>query len=279
MKVGYYPGCALHGSSNDYEQSVRTCLGAFGVELDELDEWICCGATAAHALNHRLSVALPARNLALAKEQGWNEMLAPCPMCSMQLLKANQELGKPTVRKEMEEIVELQVDDTVRVLNVIDLLQKVGPEEFRQRVVAPLEDCKPACYYGCLLTRPPAIVNFDDPERPGSMEALLRVCGAQPVDWTHRTKCCGAGMTLSNEETVLELSHEILADAVDHGATCLVVACPMCHVNLDMKQPAIERRYETKIGLPVYYVTDLVGRAVGLDDAQLGINRHFVAVG
>ncbi len=259
MKVGYYPGCALHGSSNDYEQSVRTCLGAFGVELDELDEWICCGATAAHALNHRLSVALPARNLALAKEQGWNEMLAPCPMCSMQLLKANQELGKPTVRKEMEEIVELQVDDTVRVLNVIDLLQKVGPEEFRQRVVAPLEDCKPACYYGCLLTRPPAIVNFDDPEAPGSMEALLRLCGAQPVDWTHRTKCCGAGMTLSNEETVLELSHEILADAVDHGATCLVVACPMCHVNLDMKQPAIERRYETKIGLPVYYVTDLVG--------------------
>ena len=279
MKVGYYPGCALHGSSNDYEQSVRACLAAFDVELNELEEWICCGATAAHALNHRLSVALPARNLALAKQQGWDEMLAPGPMCSMQLLKANSELRKPAVRQEMEEIVELQVDDSIGVLNILDLLHKLGEGAISQRVMAPLEDCQPACYYGCLLTRPQSIVNFDDPERPSSMERLLEACGAQPVDWNYRTKCCGAGMTLSNEETVLELSHEILADAIDNGASCLVVACPMCHVNLDMKQPAIERRYEKKLGLPVYYVTDLVGRAVGLDDRALGINRHFVAVG
>jgi heterodisulfide reductase subunit B len=162
---------------------------------------------------------------------------------------------------------------------VIDVLQELGPEIIAQRVVASLEDCRPACYYGCLLTRPPSIVNFDDPECPDSMETLLQACGARPIDWNYRTKCCGAGMTLSNEETVLELSHEILADAVDHGATCLVVACPMCHVNLDMKQPAIERRYDTKLGLPVFYLTDLIGRAVGLDDATLGINRHFIAAG
>jgi heterodisulfide reductase subunit B len=279
VRIGYYPGCALHGSSNDYEQSVRACLDCFGTELAELQEWICCGATAAHSLNARLAVALPARNLGLARQQGCQELFAPCPMCSMQLLKANTELRCPQTRQAMSEIVELEVDDSVRVLNLIEVLQRTGAEEIKKRVVAPLQDCQPACYYGCLLTRPPDVVRFDDPEQPSSMETLLEICGAKPVSWNFRTECCGAGMTLSNEATVLELSHRILTDAREHGANCLVVACPMCHVNLDMKQSAIERHYDTQHNLPVYYLTDLIGRAMGLSDEQLGVDRHFVAVG
>ncbi len=279
MKIGYYPGCALHGSSNDYEQSVRACLHPLGIELDELDEWICCGATAAHSLNARLATALPARNLALARQQGHQQLLAPCPMCSLQLLKANADLRDRRLRRQMSEIVELPVDTDVRVLNLIELLQQVSHETLRHKIVAPLSGVQPACYYGCLLTRPPAIVQFDDPEDPRSMEAMLRVCGAEPVAWNGRTRCCGAGMTVAHEATVIELSRNILADARDHGANCIVVACPMCHVNLDMKQAAIRRHDETLQALPVYYLTDLLGRAMGLEDRQLGIDRHFVRVG
>jgi heterodisulfide reductase subunit B2 len=279
MKMGYYPGCALHGSSDDYDQSLRACLEHLGVELEELDDWICCGASAAHALNARLAWALPARNLGLARRQGWREMLAPCPLCSLQLLKANAELGSAARREEASRMVEIDVDDSVDVRNLIEVLQRVGLDRIASHVVQPLRDCRPACYYGCLLTRPPRVVRFDDPERPGSMEAILRVCGAEPVAWNLPTECCGAGMTLANEDTVLDLSHRILRDAREHGANCLVVACPMCHVNLDLKQSTIERRYDAHLALPVYYLTDLVGRAAGLADEQLGVHRHFVAAG
>lgn len=280
MNIGYYPGCALHGSSADYEMSVRACLGALGVELRELDEWICCGATAAHSLNHKLAVALPARNLALAEQSGLEQLLAPCPMCSMELIKAGRSLSRDAgLRREMSEIVELEVTGTTRVLNLIQVLQQVGYERIAAAAVRRLESLHPACYYGCLLTRPPRELEFDDCEHPSSMESLLASLGAAPVEWNYKTECCGAGMTMANEEIVLELAHRILSNAVSHGADCLVVACPMCHVNLDMKQADVARRFGTAHELPVYYLSDLVGVALGLDERRLGINRHFVSAG
>ena len=277
MKIAYYPGCALHGSSNDYEQSLRACLGKLETELQEIPEWICCGATAAHSLNHKLSIALPARNLALAEQQGMEEMLAPCPMCSMQLLKAEKLMsGDASLRKEISSVVEAPISGKVKVVNLIQVLQKVGVERIKAAVKKPLAELKPACYYGCLLTRPPDVVNFDDPEQPSSLETLVSALGAKPVEWNYRTECCGAGMTMANEDTVLELSHRILTDAQEHGANCLVTACPMCHVNLDMKQRDIERRYGARHNLTVYYLSDLVGLALGIAPENLGINRHFV---
>jgi len=277
MQIGYYPGCALHGSSADYESSVRACLDALGVRLCELDDWICCGATAAHALNHRLAVALPARNLALAEQAGVADLLAPCPMCSMELIKASSALAaNATLRAEMSQIVELPVRGTTRICNLIQVFQAVGYEEIARRAVRKLEGLKPACYYGCLLTRPADTLQFDDCEQPHSMEDLLGLLDIQPVAWNYRTECCGAGMTMANEEIVLELAHRILCDAERHEANCLVVACPMCHVNLDMKQEAVNRRYEANHQLPVYYLSDLVGLCLGLDEQRLGIDRHFV---
>jgi len=278
MKLGYYPGCALHGSSNDYEQSVRASLAALGVELDEIDEWICCGATAAHSLNHKLAVALPARNLALARQQGHAEILAPCPMCSMQLLKAARAVrGDAALRAEIETIVEAPVDGGTGVLNLIQVFERAGIDKIKSAVKRPLKELKAACYYGCLLVRPPAVAAFDDAEQPRSMEAVVAATGAAAVEWNYRTECCGAGMTMANPETVLELSHRILENAAAHGANCLAVACPMCHVNLDMKQAAIEKRYGSHYGLPVYYLSDLVGMALGLGATELGTDRHFVA--
>ena len=277
MRLGYYPGCALHGSSNDYEQSLRACLGKLEVEPEEIREWVCCGATAAHSLNHKLSIALPGRNLALAEQQGFEEMLAPCPLCSMQLLKASKLIKEDDgLRREISSIVEGEISGRVNVLNLIQVFQQVGLDRIKGAVKKPLTDLKPACYYGCLLVRPPEVVKFDDPEQPSSMEAIVNALGAMPVEWNFRTECCGAGMTMAKEETVLDLSHRILTDAQQHGANCLVTACPMCHVNLDMKQYDIERSYSVVIKLPVYYLSDLVGLALGISREALGIDRHFV---
>ena len=277
MQIGYYPGCALHGSSSDYEQSVRACLDALGVQLREVQDWICCGATAAHCINRRLSIALPARNLALSEKEGFGEVLAPCPMCSMELLKAEYLLRSDApLRRQVADIVELDCSGKTDVLNLIQVFQKIGIEQLRVAIRRPLGHVRAACYYGCLLTRPPETLRFDDCERPSSMEAVLAAIGAGSVDWNYKTECCGAGLTMANEETVLDLSHRILTDAAAHGANCVVVACPMCHVNLDMKQEDIERRYSVRHDTVVYYLSDLVGMALGLSDDALGINRHFV---
>lgn len=277
MEFGYYPGCALHGSSNDYEKSVRACLDSLNVGLRELDDWICCGATAAHSLNHKLSTALPARNLALAERDGLSELLAPCPMCSMELIKAGRALAEnAALRKEMSGIVELNVQGKTEVINLIQLFQRVGVEKLKEAVKTPLAEMKAACYYGCLLTRPAKVVQFDDCERPRSMEAILEAVGAETVEWNYATECCGAGMTMASEDTVLELSFKILKNAAAHGANCVVVACPMCHINLDMKQSDVERKFGETISMPIYYLSDLVGMALGLDERKLAIDTHFV---
>lgn len=277
MNIGYYPGCALHGSSNDYERSVRACLDALGVNLRELDDWICCGATAAHSLNQKLAVALPARSLGIAERDGYGDLLAPCPMCSMELLKARMLVsGDAALRKEISDIVELPVEGRTNVINLIQVFQRIGYDKLKEAAKVPLSEYKPACYYGCLLTRPPDVLRFDDCEQPSSMETLLASLGAAPVEWNYKTECCGAGMTMCNEDTVLSLSHKILSNAEQHGANCVVVACPMCHVNLDMKQADVERRYGVQHGMVVYYLSDLVGLALGLDEEALGIDRHYV---
>jgi heterodisulfide reductase subunit B len=277
VEIGYYPGCALHGSSNDYEASVRACMQKLQVELKELDDWICCGATAAHNINKKLAVALPARNLAIAERDGIREVLAPCPMCSMELIQVRNKLRESEpLRKEMSDIVESPINGTTEVFNLIQVFQQVGLEKIAAASEKKLDAYKPACYYGCLLTRPAQDLKFDDCEQPGSMENLLQSLGAEPVDWNYKTECCGAGLTLADDSVVVDLSGKILRNAKKHGANCMVVACPMCHVNLDMKQSAIEKKLGESLRLPVYYLSDLVGIALGLSERVLRIDKHFV---
>jgi len=277
VEIGYYPGCALHGSSNDYEASVRACMKKLHVELKELDDWICCGATAAHNLNQKLAVALPARNLAIAERDGISEVLAPCPMCSMELIRVRNKLQESeALRHEMSDIVECPVSGTTEVLNLIQVFQQIEPATIAAAVTKKLDAYKPACYYGCLLTRPPKDLQFDDCEQPTSMENLLQSLGAEPVDWNYKTECCGAGLTLADDSVIIDLAGKILRNAKKHGANCMVVACPMCHVNLDMKQSAIEKKLGESLRLPVYYLSDLFGIAFGLSQQELRIDKHFV---
>ncbi|MGL6226340.1 MAG: CoB--CoM heterodisulfide reductase iron-sulfur subunit B family protein [Thermoguttaceae bacterium] len=274
---GYYPGCALHGSSCDYETSVRAVLGKLGVTLTEMNDWICCGATAAHSVNQKLSTALPARNLAIAQRDGLQQVLAPCPLCSMELIKVGNMLRESKeLQQEMSDIVEQPVDGSTQILNLIQVFQEIGYDQIANQIVKKLDDFRPACYYGCLLTRPPKDLQFDDCEQPSSMETLLAGLGAQPVEWNFKTECCGAGLTLADDSIVKELTHKILANAKKHGANCMVVACPMCHVNLDMKQKDIEKEYKEELGLFVYYLSDLIGIALGLSEKELALQQHFV---
>ena len=197
MKIGYYPGCALHGSSNDYEQSLRACLSRLDVDLTEIKDWMCCGATAAHSLNHKLSQALPARNLALAEQQSMNELLAPCPLCSMQLLKVTADIKDADTRAELSAIVELPLEGRTRVLNLIEIFQKVGLDTLASAVTNKQDHLQAACYYGCLLTRPPKVVSFDDPEHPQS----------------DGSRAEGAG----RQDGRLELQNRMLRRRPDHG--------------------------------------------------------------
>jgi heterodisulfide reductase subunit B len=278
MTLGFYPGCSLKGSSREYAESVLTVAKAFNIEIEEINDWNCCGATAAHNLDKELSLALPARILSLAEKQGLNEIVVPCAACYSRLTVTKYELAKePELRKRVTTANNLEYNGTVGVLNIIQMLNKYITPNLDGRVVKPF-DHKVACYYGCLLVRPHEILKFDREEDPQSMDELMLISGATPIDWAFKTECCGAGLSVSRTSSVGRLSGKIMRDAVDRGAEVIIVACPMCHSNLDMRRGAINSFLGEEIDVPVLYVTQALGLAVGLDRKALGLQRHFVKV-
>jgi heterodisulfide reductase subunit B len=277
MRVAYYPGCSLEGSASDYGLSIETACRRMGVDLVEIDDWSCCGATAAHSLDHLLGIALPARNLALVSRQGLDRVFAPCAACSNRLITALAEMKeKPELRKKVEEVLGMPVNTDVRVLNMLEFVLEYGLEDLGKKVTRPLTGLKAACYYGCLLVRPPKVVQFDDPEEPKSMEKILEVLGATPVDWGFRVECCGAALTMPKTKVVTRLVRDILRNAEGNGAEAVVVACPLCHQNLDMRQLAVNSEYGEKHRLPIYYVSELIALALGASFRDVGLDRHFI---
>jgi heterodisulfide reductase subunit B len=278
MTLGFYPGCSLKGSSREYAESVITVAKAFNIEIKEIDDWNCCGATAAHNLNRELSLALPARILSLAEKQGLKEILVPCAACYSRLTVTKLELSKnPELKKAVTEVNNLDFNGTVDVLNIIQMLNKYVTPNLEGRIVKPF-DHKVACYYGCYLVRPHEILKFDREEDPQSMDELMLKAGATPIDWAFKTECCGAGLSVSRTSSVGRLSGRIIRDAKDRGAEAMIVACPMCHSNLDMRRDSINSFLGEKVDIPVLYVTQALGLAVGLDRKALGLHRHFVNV-
>jgi heterodisulfide reductase subunit B len=278
MTLGFYPGCSLKGSSREYAESVLTVAKAFNIEIKEIDDWNCCGATAAHNLNRELSLALPARILSLAEKQGLKEILVPCAACYSRLTVTKHELSKnPELKKAVTEVNNLDFNGTVDVLNIIQMLNKYVTPNLEGRIVKPF-DHKVACYYGCYLVRPHEILQFDREEDPQSMDELMIKAGATPIDWAFKTECCGAGLSVSRTSSVGRLSGKIIRDAMDRGAEALIVACPMCHSNLDMRRDSINAFLGEKVDIPVLYVTQALGLAIGLDRKALGLHRHFVNV-
>jgi len=277
MRIGYYPGCSLHATAREFDESLRATATELGVDLVEVDDWSCCGATSAHATDHLLSVALPARNLALAEEQGWSEVLAPCAACFNRLAAASHSLrGDAALDAKTREILARPFANAVRVRSILEFFRGLTPE-IREKAAGRLSGLKVACYYGCLLVRPPELCAFDDSEQPTSMEEICRATGAAPVSWNLRLECCGGAFSLSRTASVVRLGRAILEDARRAGAEALVVACPMCHSNLDFRQGAMTSDGESP--MPVLYLTELLGLSMGLPAKSLGMERHFVSTG
>ena len=278
MSIGFYPGCSLDGTSREYNESVRALAKALGIELVELKDWNCCGATAAHSMNKQLSLSLPTRILALAEQQGLNEVVVPCASCYNRLCVTQHELAQnDSLKEEIATIVGLPYSGTVKILNVLQFIDQFVIGLLPEKITQPFAH-QVACYYGCLLVRPHKILKFDRLEDPQSMDKIMSQIGATPLDWAFKTECCGAGLSVSRTDLVGKLSGKILKDASDRGAEAIIVACPMCHSNLDMRRAAINRTLEKSVDIPVLYITQAIGLALGLSPKELGLNRHFVKV-
>lgn len=278
MKLGFYPGCSLTGSSREYNESILAISKEAGIELIEISDWNCCGATAAHNLNHELSVSLPARNLALAELDGMEELVVPCAACFNRLVMTQHELSEnETLKTEIAAKLGMSLKNDIKILNVLQFLEKYIFPKLDELIKKPLA-YDVACYYGCLLVRPNKVMKEKRFEDPMSMDLIMEKLGAHAIDWPFKTECCGAGFSVSKTEIVGELSGKIVRSAVDHGAKAIVVACPMCHSNLDMRRPAIESYLKRKVDIPVIYITQAIALAMGLTPRQAGIQRHFVPV-
>ncbi|MDD5361830.1 MAG: CoB--CoM heterodisulfide reductase iron-sulfur subunit B family protein [Ignavibacteria bacterium] len=277
MKVGYFPGCSQTGTAKEYDISLRKVVEKLGTSFDEIKDWTCCGATSAHVTNHMLASALAMRNIMLAEQQGLDDIVAPCAACYNRLVVSQHEtMTQPALKTEVEAVLDTKLNKEIKVMNLIELFQKIGKEKISENKTFDIKNIKAACYYGCLLVRPSSITHFDDAEQPSSMEELVELAGAKTVDWNYKVECCGAAHTLARRDIVLDLSKKIIDDARDHGANVLVVACPMCHSNLDMRQRAMKRAYPGHKEFPVLFLTELLGLALGMKEKELGIDKHTI---
>jgi heterodisulfide reductase subunit B len=278
MKYAYFPGCSLESTAWDFDRSTRAVCRALGIELEEIPEWVCCGSTPAHATNPALAISLPVLNLQKARTMD-RPVLTACASCYARLRTANHKVNtQPAERAKAERITGRAYDGGVEVFHVLDVLvNRFGVDKIRKAVSRPLKGLKVACYYGCLLTRPPEIVAFDNPEHPTCMENLLAAAGAEPVEWPYKTECCGASLSISNAAVVGRLGHKLLSMARQAGAECIAVACPLCQVNLDLRQSDAAKAHGELPPTPAMYVTQLLGLALGLSSEDVGLNALSIS--
>ena len=275
MSYLFYPGCSLEGTARDFHLSTMAVAKALGLELPELPGWICCGSTAAHQTDPLLALALPAKNLAAANGE---TVAVCCAACYSRLKAANHEIARDAkVRRQVADIIGADYDGRTPVRHLLEILARdIGPEKIAAEVKRPLTGLRAVCYYGCLLSRPPEVTNFDDAENPMLMDRVVAACGAEALDWPHKTECCGASYSITDVGIVESLTREILTMAKAVGADCIVTACPLCQLNLDMRQKDVEAKFGESYGLPVFYFTQVLGLALGLEPKSLGLSSLVV---
>lgn len=279
MEIGYYPGCSLHSNSKEYDSSIKAVLERLNIALSEIKDWNCCGATPAHSVGKELGVALPYSNILNASDQGQKSILAPCAACYNRLRVSQHEVEtNPSVKSSLEGIFGREVETDLKVMNILEFLRDlVGLQKIKDAVTHELKGLKVAAYYGCLLLRPHDILGFDDEECPESMEEIIKATGADPVNWTHRTECCGGSLAVPETDIALSLSEKIFKSAKKAGAEAIIVGCPLCHLNLDMRLSGINKKFNTDYSIPVLYITELIGLSFGISINKLGIDKHFVS--
>ncbi|MBI5829694.1 MAG: 4Fe-4S dicluster domain-containing protein, partial [Chloroflexi bacterium] len=275
-QIGYYPGCSLHSMASEYDHSIHAVAAALGLELVEPEGWVCCGSSPAHRVDPELAVKLPSRNMAMLEQMGMDEVAVPCAMCFSRLRTARHELDSdPALKAQMEAEVGHRFADSVAVRSLLDVLvNRIGLDKIADQVKKPLDSLKVACYYGCLLTRPPKVTQATQVEYPVEMDRLVSALGATPVEWGGKTTCCGASLSITRTDIVLDLSAHILAEARAAGAEAVVVACPLCHANLDGRQHQMTFA-EGAVEIPELYFTQLMALAFCLGAKAAALSKNM----
>ena len=273
-RFAYYPGCSLHSTGAEYDLSLKATSSKLDIVLDEVKDWVCCGSSAAHPTNFSLSVSLPIYNLNKVEKEGKNEVIVPCAACFSRFKIALHEISNSSKTNEkVSKIIGSEFNNSVKVIHPLEIFENGN---IKKNIKKDLSKLKVVCYYGCLLTRPSKIMQFDEPEYPMSMDRILTSAGINALDWGYKTDCCGASFSLTRVDIVLELTKNILEDAKQNGASAIAVACPLCHANLDTRQNEVNKKYNTDYNLPVFYFTQLIGLAFGIGADELGLNKHLV---
>lgn len=260
-EVSYYPGCSLHGTAREYDESFRAVAKLLDIHLHELEDWTCCGATSAHSLDEELAQALAGRNLALARRAG-RELLIPCVACYSRFKEAATAEKEASVAKE----------ETLAISYALDYFCR---DEFRKEIegklVKALTGLKVVCYYGCLGVRPPKLTGVKQYEHPEHMDQLLEVLGCEAIPWSYKTDCCGASLMMTRTDVVEKLTGRLATMAREAGADVIVTGCPLCQANLDTRQDGRAGK-----GIPVLYFTELMGLCLGHPDVKKWFSRHII---
>ncbi len=266
MKLAYYPGCVSQSTGKEMDASTRAVCAALGIELLELEDWNCCGAT--HVSNEMVATGLAARNMAQTDQ----EIMTSCSICYSNLRAAAQRLEEPEIREKVNAVLEKKYSGS-KIRHALDVILEALAEN-DERIVVPLKELKVAPYYGCLLTRPKGVYS---PEFPSILEKLIKRLQAEPVDFRLKTFCCGGPIFMPQEKAADDITFKILSEAKKAGAEVIVTVCPLCHLMLDAKQKVLEQKHGEKIGIPVLYVTQLAGIALGLGPEELGLDMNSVS--
>lgn len=269
MKVSYYPGCSLHAMAKEYDQSMKAISRALNIEIKEVDDWSCCGASAAHNTNFDLSIALPARNL-ISAEKDAMDVMVPCAACFNRLKTAEHHLkADKELKTRIEDILGAKYQGGIAIRNPIDIIyNEIGVETLAAKVVKPLTGLKPVSYYGCLLLRPPEVCQFENYENPFMMDKMMAALGTDVKNWSYKTCCCGGSLSVSKTAIVVDMCDRLMCGAREAGANCVVTACPMCMANLDMR-PSPDMR------LPIFYFSELISLSMGLAGSNETFKSHI----
>ncbi len=279
MKIAYYPGCSQEGSALDYGKSTGAVCAALGIRLDEIPGWNCCGSSPAHSVDSELSGALCVRNLDLAAREKADVVTTPCPSCLSNLRMAwhrmRNDAYRDSVNGLLDEPAAGELPEAISVMQLIGRLRDA--EELATYVKKPLTGLRIAAYYGCLMSRPAKIMDFGDPENPTLMESLLAACGAEMVDFPLKTVCCGAAFGIPERPLTAKNSGRILELATKMGVDAIAVACPLCQMNLDLRQKQAAKAEDAHFEMPILYFTQLMGLAFNIAPEHLGLDQLCVS--
>ncbi|NLH74079.1 MAG: disulfide reductase [Verrucomicrobia bacterium] len=279
-KYAYFPGCSLEKMAHSYHMSALETTRALGIELKELEDWNCCGATAYFHVDELLAFTLCARNLAMAEKEKL-DLVAPCSGCYKNMFFTREHLKHDADLAEHinEALAEdnLHYAGTSSVRHLIEVFaHDVGFDAIKAKVTKPLKGLRVAPYYGCQILRPRKAK--EDVEQPRFFEDLISAIGAEPVDYLLRLSCCSGALIITNRRAALSMVRNLLECAVRSKAAIIATACPLCQVNLECYQKQVNREFGTDLNVPVVYFTQLVGLALGIPPKRLGIGSELVAV-